>query len=95
MRKRANPFQVTRAGAPIEDHAIKGSVNAGIQYSHKYSEFAACIAAGLDINIWQNLGYSLELKADLIAWWQLSGEIATHQQDAKNRKEAKLMKRRR
>jgi hypothetical protein len=42
-----------------------------------------------------NFGYSSELKADVIAWWQLSGEIATHQQDAKNRKEEKMAKRKR
>lgn len=86
---------MTRAGAPIEDHAIKGSVNAGIQYSLSFSEYSACIASGMDIERWENFGYTPELKAKAIAWWQLSGEIATHQQDAKNRKEAKLMKRRR
>ncbi len=93
MRKRAHLFQVTRNSAPIEQHNVRNKVNSNIQYATKYREFAACIAAGLDIEKWLNFGYSNDLKADVIAFWELSGEIAVGQQDAKNRKEEAMHKR--
>ena len=49
----------------------------------------------MDIERWENLGYSEELMADVIAFWQLYGEIEVNQQDAKNRKEKSMSKKRR
>ena len=58
-------------------------------------EFAACQFMYMDIERWENLGYSEELMADVIAFWQLHGEIEVNQQDAKNRKEKSMSKKRR
>ena len=58
-------------------------------------EFAACQFMHMDIDRWENLGYSEELMADVIAFWQLHGEIEVNQQDAKNRKEKSMSKKRR
>lgn len=95
MRKRAIPFKVKRAGFPIEEYSIQNRVNSHIEFAQKYTEFAACQFMGMDIERWENLGYSEELMADAIAFWQLHGEIEVNQQDAKNRKEKSMSKKRR
>lgn len=89
------PFQVTRSGYPIEDHAIKNRVNSKIQYAQKYLEFAACRFMGMDIERWQSFGYDEELMADAIAFYELDGIVEVNQQDAKNRKETVMSRRRR
>lgn len=50
---------------------------------------------GMDIDRWENLGYSEELMADVIAFWELKQLVAVNQQDAKNRKELAMSKKRR
>lgn len=86
---------MTRSGHPIEDHHIQHQVNSNIQYSQKFIEFAACKSMGLDIERWQNFGYTDDLKADVIAFWELEGLVEINQQDAKNRKEESMNKKRR
>lgn len=55
----------------------------------KFSEFEACIAAGLDIERWDNFGYTNELKADVIAWHHLHNQVVVHSEDAVQRKMAR------
>lgn len=50
---------------------------------------------GLDIQKWENLEYPEELMADIIAFWELSQLVSVNQQDAKNRKELAMSKKRR
>lgn len=96
-RKRRTPFQVTRYGYPIKEVAIgrETKVNAGIGYSAKFEEFQACIAARLNIERWKNGGYDTQLKAEIIAWYVLNGEIETHVADAQQKKANKDAKRKR
>lgn len=78
---------------PIEEHHVRNNINSNIQYSQLYSEYSACIAAGLDIEKWISFKYSSELKSHVVAWWLLKSAIALGQQDAKNRKEEIMQKR--
>lgn len=93
-RQRRHPFRVTRHGYPIEEVRIspRTSVNAGIGYSARFEEFQACIAAGLNIQIWKNGGYDPQLKADVIAWHSMNGHIESHVADAKQKKADKEAK---
>lgn len=55
----------------------------------EFAEFEACIAAGLDVERWQNFSYPNELKAKVIAWHHLHNQIAVHSEDAVQRKMAR------
>ena len=84
---------MTRNGRPISEHPLKHKVNAGISYNMAYLETSACIAAGLDLMLWDTNVYPLQLKERVCAWFKKSGEIATHIQDAKARAQEKAAKR--
>jgi hypothetical protein len=48
----------------------------------KYTEFTACIAAGLDLWKWVNWEYPYMFRAEVIAWYMLHSAIESHSQDA-------------
>lgn len=47
-----------------------------------YAEMDACIAAGLDVEKWENGGYSKELRIRVIAWHRLNELIRSHTDQA-------------
>jgi len=81
-QQRQNPFKVTRHGTPIDQYALKNAVNTGISYSLHFESWQACIAAGLDIERWENAGYPPQLMSSVVAWYRLSGLVQTHSRDA-------------
>jgi hypothetical protein len=61
-----------------------------------FSEWDACIAAGLDVYEWfHGFQYSKEFKAQTIAYYSLIGDVALHTEDARYRKQKRLSKRKR
>ncbi len=69
---------MTRFGEPISQYLIKNPVDTGIQFTFAFEEFEACIAAGLDLDKWNNGLYPTELKAQVIAWHRLHNMVDTH-----------------
>lgn len=61
---------------------MKDAVDTKISYSLAYEEFDACIAVGLDLEKWQEGGYSKELKAQAMAWHRLKKLIRAHTDQA-------------
>lgn len=84
---------MTRNGFPIEQYEIRNSVNANIDFDVRYLEFSACIAARLDIDKWERFGYTMDLKADVIAWYLVRNLIENNVEDAKQKKQDQLAKR--
>jgi hypothetical protein len=71
-------------------------IQAGIRHSMLFSEWDACIAAGLDVYEWfHGFKYSKEFKAEAIAHYSLTGDVSLHVEDARYRKQKRLSKRRR
>lgn len=71
-----------RGSTPIKDHPIRHGINPGITYSQKFSEFEACIEAGLDIWIWRQGFYPSWFKAEVIMWYEGHNLIEIHAKDA-------------
>ncbi len=78
-----------RKGFPIESVAVKDPVDTGISYSQRFAEIDACIAAGLDWNMWEMNFYSNEIKAQVVAWRNYSKLIFLHTEDARASKAKK------
>jgi hypothetical protein len=65
---------------------IKNPLKTNISYARTFEEFEACVAAGMDVERWEDMRpevtYSRELKAKVIAWYRLRGMIEAHTGDA-------------
>ncbi len=84
-RLRANPFQVTRNGEPIENVHIRDSVDPHISFSMGFQEWEAAIAAGATLDEllkWDQRGYPKEFMAKVIAWYQNHTLVKAHLEDA-------------
>ena len=72
-----------RGGKPISSVVIRGAKSPGITHSQKFAEFEACVAAGLDVYIWQfGVLYTPEFKADVLVWYKNHCLVEIHKQDA-------------
>ena len=71
--KGTNPIQLTK---------IKNPLKTNITYSRAYEEIEACVAAGMDVERWDDprpdKGYSRELKLKILAWNRLHGMVESH-----------------
>jgi hypothetical protein len=64
---------------------LRNKVNHGISYSLYFEEYEACVAAGLDLEKWDNDvsdTYDKKFKERVIAWYQLHEAIKSHGADA-------------
>jgi hypothetical protein len=68
----------------ISAHPLQKAVSAGVKYGLDFAGFEACVAAGLDLERWDNGGYSPRFMVRVIAWHKLHGLVATHIEDARN-----------
>lgn len=82
MPRPSNPFAVTRSGLPIDEYPIRGTVNPRIQYSQGFGEWEACVAAGLDLDKWENGLYAVDFKCRVLAWHRLHNLVQLHTADA-------------
>jgi hypothetical protein len=86
---------------PIEQIRLRNPLNVNISFSTDFLGLEACIAAGLDVEKWDNPnpppeGYSRKLKARVIARYQLHDLINAHIGDTQieqQKKEAAKSKR--
>ena len=85
-------FRVLRNGIPIRRHFLPGGIGVGIEYNKSFAEVDACIAAGLDYSIWRKDEYSQSLKAEVVAWHQMSGLIRSHIKSAEAKHSEKMSK---
>lgn len=77
-------FQVKRHGTPIQQAGLRHRLAHGISYANRFEEFEACIAAGLNINIWTSGGYDRGLMAQVVGWHRLRNMIDAHVDDARS-----------
>ena len=87
---------MTKNGAPIEQVRLRNPLNVNISFSTDFLGLEACIAAGLDVEKWDNLnpppeGYSRKLKARVIARYQLRDLIEAHIGDTQIQEQKKEM----
>lgn len=68
----------------ISAHPLCKGVSAGIKYGLDFAGFEACVAAGLDLERWDNGDYAPRFMAKTMAWHRLHGQIITHTEDARN-----------
>jgi hypothetical protein len=87
-KRQKNPFQVSKNGIPIRDAYLKDAINPGISYSMQYTEWEACVAAGLDLYRWEHRGYPKRFMAKVVAFHNLRNLVEAHVENAK----AKAMK---
>lgn len=73
---------MTRHGEPISSLSIRNKLYHGITYSSRFEEWEACIAAGLDVEKWEDNEYTNRLKGYVIAWHRVHNMIESHVQDA-------------
>jgi hypothetical protein len=85
-------FRVQRNGIPIRQHFLKGGVRAGIAYNSSFAEAEACIAANLNYYKWRLDEYPQWLKAEVVAWHQLSKLIDSHVKAAEAKHVEKMSK---
>ena len=90
--RRKIAFRVKRQGEPIEQWALKNSVNPRITYSQGFRELTACIGSNLDPWIWEIGGYPTSFKAKIIAFFELTQSVRANIEDAKERKAEQMRK---
>jgi len=73
---------VLRYGTPIEEAPVRHRLPSGITYSGAFEEYEACVAAGLDLQRWEEGSYAPRFKARVIAWHRLHGLVEGHIEDA-------------
>lgn len=80
-------------GTPIQEMGLGSSaVNVGITYSPIFSEFEACVAAGLDLERWVNGEYERAFRAHVIAWHEGKHLIEAHTKAAVHKAEEAQMR---
>ena len=73
---------VTRNGIPLDRHPLKESVQTNIIQTEPYSEYDACIGAGLDVWKWEQGEYPVWFKANVMVWYSFHNMKDAHVQDA-------------
>lgn len=73
---------MTRNGEDIRTYPLKDAVASGIMNSMQFLEWEAATAAGLNLWLWENNGYTKAFKVKVIAWYNLHGLVQSHQSDA-------------
>jgi hypothetical protein len=76
---------VTRHNEPIENVRVKHSVDPDIDFSIEFLGWQAAVKAGANLDQllkWDNGEYPRVFMARVIAWYELSGLVEAHQEDA-------------
>ena len=73
-------------GKPIEDVDFSGKMlHINVTSYQRYSEYEACVGAGLDLEKWEYGGYSKQFKAGVVAWYVAHVLVEQHGMDRASR----------
>jgi hypothetical protein len=93
---------VTKGKSLIQEVRIRNPLKTNIISSKAFEEVEACVAAGMDIERWDDIRpevtYPRELKIKVIAWYRLRGMIEAHVGDTQveyQKREAKKAQKKR